>query len=254
VLGGTVYRDKLIAVRDRTIERLAETWRAPLRDVRRKIVVLSHGQELLDDQQERLEMVLGAVIKQHVLEGRYERFGGSVEEFSWRPLSVLVAEGQLYVVAMDSGAPHPFRFARIRECRETTSRFDYPPPGEYDPTVTFRDSLGIYIGSRVSEIHVRLTERWKAFVLTHRWHASQTVKYVGGTHPVEIRLAVHEGPDLERWILGFGREAVVIEPRRLRDRIAACLHDAALLYTGTRRLARGPGRGTPQRSRTRDRR
>lgn len=61
-----------------------------------------------------------------------------------------------------------------------------------------------------------------------KWHASQQLSLQkDGSLLAEFRLSSME--EIKRWLLGFGRQVVAIEPETLREELAAELCDGLAL-------------------------
>jgi predicted DNA-binding transcriptional regulator YafY len=193
--------------------------RAVFRDIDRKFWFLRRGGEVaLLDRSPLLDEIIDAVLRHRVLSIEYTRFTGAAQHLRIEPLSIIVHDHQLYVVARDGeGRLHPYRFARIRAAEALDESFDYPGRHEYDPGQVFRDSFGIFLDKPVHDVVLELRKNWATYAQSHRWHDSQRVE-VGPDHVV-VRMHVRVCPELEAWILGFGEEAQVVGPKALRDRI-----------------------------------
>ena len=194
--------------------------RAVFRDIDRKFWFLRRGGEVaLLDGSPLLDEVIEAVLHHRVLSIEYTRFRGASEHLRIEPLSIVVHDHQLYVVARRDGATlHPYRFSRIRSVEVLDDSFTYPSRNEYDPEQVFRDSFGIWLDLPVHDVELRLHRRWAVYAQSHRWHDSQTVE-VDGEH-LRVRMRVRVCPELEAWILSFGEDAEVVGPKELRAKIA----------------------------------
>jgi predicted DNA-binding transcriptional regulator YafY len=234
LFGGTQYAEQLRQAREQSISRLASSRKKHFRDVNRKFIVLATQAATLEGRSEELEEVLDGVLRQHVLSVRYRRFDGRVQALKLRPYSIAISSGALYVIAPERGGSlHPFRFDRLESVESTSDTFEYPGEGVYDPGSLFRHSVGVFLDFDVREVRIRMADRWRSFLRTHRWHSSQiVVDQPDGS--VELQLVVRACPELERWILGFGTEAEVIAPAQLRDRITEVSRDLARIYTRDR--------------------
>ena len=232
IFRGTPYEAQLTEIRERTIRRLVSGRKPYFRDIHRKIIVLATQAAAIEARSEHLEEVLDGVLRQRVLSVRYRRFSGRLEALKLKPYSLVISGGLLYVIAREkSGALHPFRFDRLEAIDALATTFVYPGEGEYDPASLFRHSLGVFVDFPIREVRVRLASRWRSFIRTHRWHASQAVVDLPGGG-VEVQLVVRVCPELERWVLGFGDEAEVISPPELRDKIARRSERLVRLYRG----------------------
>jgi predicted DNA-binding transcriptional regulator YafY len=194
--------------------------RSVFRDIDRKFWFLRRGGEVaLLDRSPQLDEIIDAVLRHRVLSVEYTRFTGAAQHLRLEPLSIVVHDHQLYVVARDGeGRLHPYRFARIRAVDALDQTFEYPSRSEYDPGQVFRDSFGIFLlGKPAQDVVLKLKKNWATYARSHRWHDSQTVT-VAPDH-VLVRMHVRVCPELEAWVLGFGEEAEVVGPKALRERV-----------------------------------
>ena len=214
--------------------------RAVFRDIDRKFWFLRRGGEVaLLDRAPLLDEILEAVLHHRVLSIEYTRFSGAMQRLRLEPLSIVVHDHQLYVVARDEDAKlHPFRFARVHSVDVLDDAFVYPSRTEYDPQQVFRDSFGIFLDLPVQDIEVWLHKQWGTYAQSHRWHDSQVVD-VADDH-VRVRMRVRVCPELEAWILGFGEQAEVVAPASLRSRIAARGQELSQRYAVPASVAPGP--------------
>lgn len=202
----------------------------------RKFLFVARGGELAFPRlAEDLEDVLQALIQNRRIRFDYQHFDGRAEEgVVAEPLSLAIHEHQFYLLARRlGGSPYPFRFARIgTESVKIEDQFVYPTRAEYDPEQLLRESIGIFVTEDfpTMKVKVHLSKNWRLYAETHRWHSSQR------TEPKEdgvlVHLFVRLCPELERWVLGFGDDALVLEPAELRERVARRLANAAVAYGG----------------------
>ncbi len=203
--------------------------RAVFRDIDRKFWFLRRGGEsALEERAPLLDEAIEAVLHHHAILVRYTRFGGSVEALRLEPLSIVVHDHQLYVVARSEGGLHPYRFSRITSVEVLPETFRYPARAEYHPDRVFKHSFGIFLDRPIADVELRLDPQWATYAATHRWHDSQRVTV--RPDRVLLRLRVRVCPELEAWIMGFGEQAEVLAPRELRQRVAARLASASRAY------------------------
>jgi hypothetical protein len=213
--------------------------RAVFKDIDRKFWFLRRGGEpALLDRAPLLDETIEAVLHHRVIVIDYTRFGGGVEGLRVEPLSIVVHDHQLYVIGRTQVAwsarrdantvLHPYRFSRIASVDVLPDTFKYPDRDAYDPEKVFRDSFGIFLDRPVEDVVLLLNAGWATYAQSHTWHESQRISSHGDR--VEVRLHVGLCPELESWILGFGEQAEVVEPRVLRERIHARLFAARGTY------------------------
>jgi predicted DNA-binding transcriptional regulator YafY len=214
---GSTYQ---AGIRDALHQVIGRTKRKSVfKDIDRKFWFLARGGELaLLDRAHLLDEVLEAVLQHRVISVEYTRFEGHKMRLRLEPLSIVVHDHQLYVVAKGEDARlHPYRFSRLTEVDVLDDTFPYPTRTEYDPDQAFRDSFGIFLNLPVQDVELKLAKRWRLFAQTHRWHGSQVVDVM--KDHVRVRLHVRVCPELEAWIRGFGAEAEVVAPVGLREKI-----------------------------------
>jgi len=79
-------------------------------------------------------------------------------------------------------------------------------------------SLGPMTGKNYQLIKLRISPAGAHHVRERNWHGSQKIEQLSdGSIEVEFRLNSLE--DVERWILGFGSDCLVLEPKELAERI-----------------------------------
>ncbi len=79
------------------------------------------------------------------------------------------------------------------------------------------------------EVHLRFTPAVASRLQETRWHPSQQLT-VNADGSIDLRLAIASTVEIINWVLGWGVTCEVLEPKELRDRIAAEHRDAAHVY------------------------
>jgi predicted DNA-binding transcriptional regulator YafY len=82
-----------------------------------------------------------------------------------------------------------------------------------------RDSFGVHSGHGEYTVRIRFSARVADYVREKKWHSSQELKELKGGE-LELRLRLSGLAEVERWVLGWGGDARVIEPRPLRQAVA----------------------------------
>jgi hypothetical protein len=193
-----------------------------IRDARRQFVFLSRGGEkALPENEVLLSECVDALQRKRALRIRYRGFNGKLRWLRIEPLSLALYDHQLYLIGRPKGgAAHPFRFSRIEAADTDGGTFQYPDKDSYDPERVFAHSFGIAVEEKypIHDIELSLAGTWQSFVKSHRWHRSQESVVKNGR--VHVKLRVRLCPEVIAWVLGFGPDVRVVEPRVLRERIA----------------------------------
>jgi predicted DNA-binding transcriptional regulator YafY len=162
--------------------------------------------------------------------------------------------GGLYLAAYchTRQAVHTFAIERIRQiapCPETFAR-----PADFNLEKYLEASFGLFRGKAV-RIRLRFSPEVARYVQERQWHPSQrSAPLLTG----ELEVILHVAPemDLKRWIMSYGKDVEILEPKKLRDEIRTEWL-AALRGAGGRRerltIGSGPsGRRPKGRTRAQD--
>jgi predicted DNA-binding transcriptional regulator YafY len=130
-----------------------------------------------------------------------------------------------YLIAHDParGALRKFALQRMSGLELLKSRF------ERDPKFNMRDYLGSGFGvwsypedAPRFEVRIRFTGWAARFVAERQWHESQTITSIKDDGSViEFRAELAGLEEITRWVLGHGRHAKVLAPKKLRDAVHA---------------------------------
>ncbi len=107
------------------------------------------------------------------------------------------------------------------EAIEPTGRTFVRPPS-FSLKRELRDSFGVHSGEGEFRIRIRFAEAIADYIREKKWHPSQQLHELadGG---VELSLKLSSLVEIQRWVLGWGGAAVVMEPPEL----AAAVREAA---------------------------
>lgn len=172
----------------------------------------------------------GAVLRQHEIEFDYRKPGEKAAgPRRVQPYHLAHRENLWYLVAFDSErhALRTFALPRISNPRVLPTQFVRPP--DFSPEKFFANALGVLSGERDYRVVIRFTAAVADRVREREWHESQEWRDLpdGG---VELKLRLGALPEIERWVLTWGRDAEVVQPKELRERLKATATTLARLY------------------------
>lgn len=192
---------------------------------------------------EAIEVVREAIQRCRTVEIQYHSFGrDDVTTRRVDPYHLWYQFGGLYLAAFCHTRRGVMTFAveRIRKitpCAETFAR-----PADFDLERYLEGSFGLFRGKPV-RVRLRFSRDVGRYATERKWHPSQKNEPLL-TGEVEVSLHVAPEIDLRRWILSWGKNVEVLEPRKLRDEIRAEWL-AALRGTGGRRERLTLGQAAP---------
>jgi len=101
---------------------------------------------------------------------------------------------------------------RIKALQRTGKTFVRPL--KFSLEKTLRDSFGVHSGHEVFLVTIRFNAAAAPYIREKRWHPSQEMRELG-KGSVELRLRLSSLGEIERWILGWGGNAIVVRPPEL---------------------------------------
>jgi predicted DNA-binding transcriptional regulator YafY len=167
---------------------------------------------------ETLRMLQQALHERRTLEAKYHSFGrDTVTSRRLDPLHLWYQQGGIYLAAYCHTRRQVLTFAleRFRQVRLTEDTFE--APREFNLDRYLEGSFGIFRGEPV-RVTLRFSRQVGRYVAERQWHPSQVVSLLL-TGELEMTLRVPLSPELRRWILGYGKDVEVLEPKSLREDI-----------------------------------
>lgn len=178
---------------------------------------------------ECIDSMVTALVYNNPVQTTYKKASGVAKNYTLEPYTLATFRQGLYLFARDIKANQVKTFAVERftdVVRMRSQRFELPTG--WTPHAHISHAFGIISGPPAA-ITIAFHERVTAWIRERTWHPTQTF----GTRPdgrLELRMYVAATIELERWVLGFGEDAEVIEPEPLRQSVARQLRAAADRY------------------------
>lgn len=176
------------------------------------------------------DKVARAIMEQKELKFDYRKLDADKgERRHLRPYHLAEIDGGWYVIGHDveRGARRTFAIQRMKGPTITKTRF--LRPGDFCLEDHFAGSFGVWTPpdgedeapSSPYHIRIRFSGFAARFVPERRWHPTQEIDRLDeeGSR-IELRMELSALQDIIRWIMSFGSQAEVIEPRELREAVA----------------------------------
>lgn len=178
---------------------------------------------------EMLGRIRGALAGRRRLEIAYHSLNSEHEKIrKIDPYNMWFADGTFYVIAYCHTRKEVRKFVadRMRMIRVTDETFEVP--GDFDVDEYMKHSFKVMQGELYT-VKIRISSAWSRWVGEKIWHEDQELTWLeDGSLEMEFRVAGLE--EIKMWVLGLGREAVVLEPKALKEMVVSELRDAAGLY------------------------
>ena len=139
----------------------------------------------------------------------------------------------LYLIGYDEDRKglRTFKIERIRSAALTPRTFEPPDPTE--TTMSLRAAWDIIADQEPVDVVLRFAPRVASRVLEATWHPTQSVA-TDADGSLRWRATVSGTIEIRLWILAWGDDVEVLEPRSLRTDVAATLARAATRYEDRR--------------------
>lgn len=100
-------------------------------------------------------------------------------------------------------------------------------PADFNIDEYLRSAWGTYADKRVETVKLRFSKRISRAIMETKFHQSQTTEMQPNGSLI-MTLKVHNTGDFQAWVLGWGRDVEVLEPKVLRNQMT---HDIQTLYS-----------------------
>jgi proteasome accessory factor B len=193
--------------------------------------------------EETWQAVADSLQKGVALSIRYRHPGGDPgEPRVIRPYAFILKDRDWMVLAEDQEQKKIFYLARIASARLTGER--YAIPRNFDPQAFFRNTFGVFVGGgKPFRLRIRFSPEISDEVRELLWHPSQKIESGPGGEAI-LELPAESIREARRFVLGFGKDALVLSPPELVEDLRREIGALAKAYepTGspgpTRRAAR----------------
>ena len=184
--------------------------------------------EEYDNGHEIYDIIEDAITTWKCLEIEYNSIKSGVSHRIVEPYFIIFRGRAFYFVAYCRLRKEyrTFRLDRIVHIKKIDESFS--PREDIDPKSYFEGSWEVFSGDPV-DVVVRFTGAAAKIVLSNTHHPDELVE-VTDEGKVIYRITTRGFEEIQRWILGFGNEAEVLEPGELRDRFKAIGKQFSQIY------------------------
>ena len=134
------------------------------------------------------------------------------------PYHLANINGEWYLFAYDHLRKDIRTFvpARIKGIRHTGRTFARPQ--RFSLERRLRDSFGVYSGAGEFEVVIRFSKSVADYIREKRWHESQELRTLKDG-AVELRMKLSSLAEVERWVLSWAGNALVVRPAELAESV-----------------------------------
>lgn len=214
---GTNFEKPLLSAIRKMEQSLPDTISLNLADVQQTISFRTRAEPILN--LEIFDALAKAAANRQQIELTYRKAGQKQAEVRLvDPYHLANINGEWYLFAYDHARKDIRTFvpARVQAARSTGKTFQRPP--KFSLENRLRGSFGVHSGEGEYEVIICFNARVADYVREKKWHESQQLRELKGGG-VELKLQLSSLQEIERWVLGWGGDAVVLKPRELAEAV-----------------------------------
>ena len=177
-----------------------------------------HAKDYAGEASEIIDDLVTALIYRNPMDVTYRRADDVTRSYRLHPYTLVTYRQGLYVLALDARAALVKTYAVERMTAATRlHREKFELPASWDPEAHLAHAFGIQGGTPVRVV-VAFSPAVRTYITERRWHGSQQLtRRPDGW--LELAMDVAETPEVLSWVLSFGRDARVLSPDSLRQRV-----------------------------------
>jgi predicted DNA-binding transcriptional regulator YafY len=226
---GTAYGMELKSAIARLAERLPEQVWVNLQQLVEENVLFRTGAALDLDPQVWHVLETACQLKQRVLMRYYTAGRNDESERRLDPYVLHFTRNNPYV----TGYCHKremvrwFRVDRVRSIQLLAERFEVDPA--FDRENHFQDVFQHEVGEATHEVAIWFDAQTAPYIRERRWHPTQEI-VEGADGSLTLRMMVRGLNELKRWVLFYGKGAIVLEPRELVEMVRGEINEMQKFY------------------------
>lgn len=171
---------------------------------------------------ETWSIVVRGLCEQKTLRLRYRPFDAATDankESRLNPYHIANLQGEWYLFGVHAGHTdvRQFSMARIERASLTTDSFQVPPA--FDPEKQLADTFGRFAGTNESHtVRLLFSKDVAAWVEEREWHPQQVIRRRKAGE-IELSFPAKGLFEVQRWVLSWGHDVKVLEPKELRGSV-----------------------------------
>lgn len=170
-----------------------------------------------------------ACLEHRKVEVTYRAGDDQSKTYAFSPYCIAYYGGELYTIGWSDlrKSVRTLRVDRIRTIKPLGEKFERPK--DFDPEDYLGRSFGIYSEGEQEKVEIEFAKEASRTVLEREWHPTQRIEQ-GPGGKVTLKMTVQGVHEVARWVLYHAPYAKVLEPKELRETVAANAAKALALH------------------------
>lgn len=185
-----------------------------------------------ENHENTLRRIVEAILNQETVSITYDNYSRNrLDRLKVNPLHIFEDSGGIYLIAAkhETGDIRFLAVERVREISLTGCEYDYPE--NFDPEHFLNKTFGIIDDGKVS-VKIRFSAAQARYVSERVWVENQTVEE-NPDGSVTLSFCTSGRRDLKKWVLSWGKDAVLLEPEDMAGEITRELEKMMAMYKKT---------------------
>jgi predicted DNA-binding transcriptional regulator YafY len=156
---------------------------------------------------------------------------GGVKQYTLDPYQIYFKRRALYVDAY-SVEEKGYRVYRVNRIKRLQSLgMIVPRRTDYSFASRHRDSFSVFVGDKVEKVKIRFSKKVAPYIKETCWHLSQKITNQKDASII-FEVEVSEPKEVGWWVMQWGEEAAVLEPKSLREMVRTTAERMVHIYDG----------------------
>jgi predicted DNA-binding transcriptional regulator YafY len=154
---------------------------------------------------------------------------GGVKQYTLDPYQIYFKRRALYLDAysVEEKGYRVYRVNRIKRLQALP--MIVPRRADYSFGSRHRDSFSVFVGDKVENVKIRFSKKIAPYIKETCWHLSQKISNQKDGN-ILFEVEVSEPKEVGWWVMQWGDEAEVLEPKHLRDEVVRMATGIARIY------------------------
>jgi predicted DNA-binding transcriptional regulator YafY len=210
---GTQFEKPLLSAIRKIEQSLPDTISLNLADIEQTISFRTRAEPILN--LEVFDTLAKATAQRRQLEITYRKAGTAAgERRVVDPYHLANINGEWFLFAYDHLRKDIRTFAPARIQHLVATGKTFTRPQKFSLEKRLRDSFGVHSGAGEFDVVLRFNARVADYIREKKWHESQQLHELKNGE-VELRFKLSSLVEVERWVLSWGGDVRVVQPREL---------------------------------------
>ncbi|RJP83421.1 MAG: WYL domain-containing protein [Desulfobacteraceae bacterium] len=197
---------------------IPEETRIELSGLKRIFISKTIGSKRYTGKEKIITTLTESILNGNACEITYHVFyNDRIKDDTIGPLHLYENNGGLYLFAvkLSDNQIRSYAVERIKRITALPQSFDYP--ADFDPEQTLNSAFDMIHGEPIT-VKIRFSSSEARYIKEKQWAKTQTIED-HEDDSITLTMTTSGYRDVKRWVMSFGKEAVLLEPEKMKQEI-----------------------------------